>query len=370
MRPSLISILISTSSTLLRLTSIQLSDHKNMTVNVQHEAETQMTKKTAINDAVDQTVSTLLPKDSNHLIPKQWEQEFRRWLSPPDPSTNHHITLTTHHKSTTAWFLEGNVFSKWKSTPSFLWVNGKRIFLLTLHHYHTSSERPLFCSGLRENYSLVGGSRLPPPMSTESSTSSSIIEHVKAFRNSGLAYFYFDFRDENKQSRDNLLRSLLFQLSTQYHHLSDILSHLHSLYEDGNQQPSDDTLARCLKKMLSHPNQDPVYLIIDGVDECPNSPECGMPSPREQVLKLIEELAGFHLPNLHLCVTSRPEVGIHMTLKDLITFSVSLHEQGGHKEDIMDFINSVVYSDPKMGSWSEKDKKLVVETLSKNTDGV
>jgi hypothetical protein len=122
--------------------------------------------------------------------------------------------------------------------------------------------------------------------------------------------------------------------------------------------------------MLSHPDQDPVYLIIDGIDECPNGPESGMPSPREQVLKLIEELAGFHLPNLHLCVTSRPEVGIHTALKDLITFSVSLHKQSGHREDVMDYINSMVYSDPKMGSWSEKDKKLAVETLSKNTDGV
>jgi hypothetical protein len=207
-------------------------------------------------------------------------------------------------------------------------------------------------------------------VSTESSTSSSIIEHVKAFHNAGLTYFYFDFRDENKQSRDSLLRSLLFQLSTQSHRLSDILSHLHSLYEDGNQRPSDDTLARCLRKMLSHPDQDSVYLIIDGVDECPNSSESEMPSPRDQVLKFIEELAGFHLPNLHLCVTSRPEVGIPIALKDLITLSVSLHEQSEHKGEIVDYINSVVYSDPKMGSWSEKDKKLVVETLSKNTDGV
>jgi NACHT domain len=235
---------------------------------------------------------------------------------------------------------------------------------------HTPSDRPLLCSGLRENCSLVSGSLLSPSVSTKLSSSSSIVKHVKALRNAGLAYFYFDFRDENKQSRSNLLRSLLFQLSAQSRHFFDMLSHLHSVCEDGKRQPSDGELTRRLKKMLSHPAQDPVYLIIDGLDECPDDSEPGMPSAREQVLKLIDELMGSHLPNLHLCVSSRPEVGKCAALKDSTALSTSLHEQSGHKKDIIDYIDHVVYSDSTMGSWSEKDRKLVAETLRKKAGGV
>jgi NACHT domain len=192
-----------------------------------------------------------------------------------------------------------------------------------------------------------------------------------ALRDAGLAsmgYFYFDFRDENKRSRDNLLRSLVFQLSDHSDYLTDMLSRLHLAHEKGRQQPSDGTLTRCLKDMLSHPDQGPIYLIVDAVDECPDS--SGFPSAREQVLKLIEELVNLRLPDLHLCVTSRPEVDIRTKLEGLKTVSLSLHEQSGQKKDIVDYINSVVYSDAKMQRWREEDRRLVVEMLTEKADGM
>jgi hypothetical protein len=231
--------------------------------------------------------------------------------------------------------------------------------VLTPRRDRTSSDRPLHCSGFREKFSLVGGYRLSLSILTQSSSSSSIVKHVTALRSAGLAYigyFFFDFRDESKQSCNSLLHSLLYQLSTQSGHFSDQLSHLHSLYEDGKQPPSDRTLTRCLKSMLSL-SAHCVYLIIDGVDECPDT----------QVLNLIEELVGHRLSNLRICATSRPDVG---ALKHLTTLSVSLHKQRGHKQEITNHIYSAVYSDPKMGIWSEKDKRLVVETVSKKADGV
>jgi hypothetical protein len=194
-----------------------------------------------------------------------------------------------------------------------------------------------------------------------------------ALRDAGLAsmaYFYFDFRDETKRNRNNLLRSLLFQLSTQSDRFSDILSRLYSAHDskDGKQQPSDATLTQCLKEMLTLQAQDPLYLIVDAVDECPDN--SGMPSAREQVLGLIAELVGLRIPNLHLCVTSRPEVDIRTAFKGLTTLSLPLHEQSGQKKDIVDYINFVVYSDAKMQRWREEDKRLVVEMLSERADGM
>ncbi len=117
-------------------------------------------------------------------------------------------------------------------------------------------------------------------------------------------------------------------------------------------------------------DQRPTYIILDALDECPNS--SGIPSPREQVLALVKELVDLRLPNLHLCVTSRPEVDIRATLGPLALHRVSLHEESGQKKDIIDYVNSVVYSDADtmMKKWREDEKKSVVETLSEKADGM
>jgi hypothetical protein len=52
------------------------------------------------------------------------------WLSPPDPSTNHHRAGTARYEGTAYWFLRGRTFTRWKSTmsrDSLLWVHGKRV---------------------------------------------------------------------------------------------------------------------------------------------------------------------------------------------------------------------------------------------------
>jgi len=56
-----------------------------------------------------------------------------RWLSPSDPSTNHNIASKAHHHGTAQWFFQGHIFNEWKSAGSFLWVHGKRVFLLVLN---------------------------------------------------------------------------------------------------------------------------------------------------------------------------------------------------------------------------------------------
>ena len=57
----------------------------------------------------------------------QLRESIHRWLSPPDPSTNHNIQCATHHKKNAPWFFEGSIFQEWKSTGSLLWVHGKRL---------------------------------------------------------------------------------------------------------------------------------------------------------------------------------------------------------------------------------------------------
>ena len=108
--------------------------------------------------------------------------------------------------------------------------------------------------------------------------------------------------------------------------------------------------------------------IIDALDECPNFH--GKPAAREKVLDLIEDLVGLDLPNVHLCVASRPEIDIRMVLDSLTTLKISLHDEIGQKEDIIKYIESVVRSDRSMRRWKEEDKQLVVNSLSGKAGGM
>jgi archaellum component FlaC len=61
------------------------------------------------------------------LSGNQLRENIHKWLSPPDPSTNHNIACGTHHKKTATWFFQGSIFQEWKSTGSLLWIHGKRL---------------------------------------------------------------------------------------------------------------------------------------------------------------------------------------------------------------------------------------------------
>jgi hypothetical protein len=185
-----------------------------------------------------------------------------------------------------------------------------------------------------------------------------------------MAYFYFDFRDENKKHRRNLLPSLLLQFASWSEPRFNILYRLYSAYHAGKGQPSEDVLVQCLKDMLLVPSLSllPTYIIMDALDECPNI--SGAPTPRDNVLGFVKELVNLGLPNLHICATSRLESDIHTVLKPLAWGHLSLQDQAGQKRDIAEYISAVVQSDTKMTSWREDDRKLVIETLSEKVDGM
>ena len=185
-----------------------------------------------------------------------------------------------------------------------------------------------------------------------------------------MAYFYFDFRDIDKKARRNLLPSLLTQLSCGSNSFCEIFSRLHKAHDNGGRQPNGSALTQCLKEMLTLPHHCPVYLIMDAIDECPDTSD--FPSARDQVLDLVKDLVSLRLPNLHICVTSRPEVDITDALESLASHEVSLQDEDGQKKDIANYVRSVVYSGPGkfMRRWRQEDKEHVIEVLSEKADGM
>ena len=203
------------------------------------------------------------------------------------------------------------------------------------------------------------------------SASSSIIQGIDAMRKRGLvtlAFFYHDFREDQKEDLRGLLSSVLFQLCEQSDSYCDILSDFYITHRHGAQNPSDDALVNCFQEILNLPGQAPIFLILDALDEC--SSAFSMPSPRENALVLMKQLIESKLPNLRICVTSRPEADIKVVLEPLTFRSISLHDERGQMEDIESYIKLVVNMDTRNRRWTAEDKQLVIDVLTRYADGM
>ena len=201
-------------------------------------------------------------------------------------------------------------------------------------------------------------------------SSSTIIEEIYSMQKAGLAllaFFYFDFREDQKRDLRGLLSSLLAQLCHQSDKYCDIPLKFYLGHAKGLIHPSDDAIAKCLKDLLQFPGLAPVYVIVDALDECLNTP--ANRSPRAKVLNFIKELVESQIPNLRICVSSRLEPDIKNVLDPLIPRLVSLHDEDGQNKDIEDYVKSVINTDPE-NQWEVADKQQVFDNLTRKSGGM
>jgi hypothetical protein len=201
--------------------------------------------------------------------------------------------------------------------------------------------------------------------------SSTIIQDINTMQESypaALMFFYCDFKEEQKRDLRGLLSSLLVQLCHQSDSYYDLLSNFFLEHKSGSQHASNAALLRCLKDILKLPRRHSVYLIVDALDECPNS-AVTLP-PRKKILNLLEELIGSKIPNLRICVTSRPESDITVVLDRLPFHTISLHDERQQIDDINGYITWFVTNDEGMREWTTEDKQHVIDVLTRKGDGM
>ncbi|KAH9999678.1 hypothetical protein BJV74DRAFT_166914 [Russula compacta] len=185
----------------------------------------------------------------------QSREKLRAWLCPPNSSINHNTACETQHSGTASWFIRGDTFQQWKKNGSLLWMRG-----------NLGAGKSILCSA--------------------------VIEDIKSMQNPKplIAYHYFDFRDTSKRDVRGLLASLLFQLGDGSDRYWDVLYRLYTTCGDGSEQPNGAALANCLKTMLELPRHVPIFVIMDALDECPNT--TGTPSPAKRFWTLWRILSG------------------------------------------------------------------------------
>lgn len=171
-------------------------------------------------------------------------------------------------------------------------------------------------------------------------------------------YFYFDFQDNKKQRCENLVRSLVFQLSKRSAAAAEVLGVLISQSDDGAKQPSMDTIVTTLKEMLGDFRQ--VFIILDALEEC---------HQRGELLELLETICDWQLEKIHMLATSRRETDIVECLELLATSQICL--EGEHVDaDIRTYISEELRTERNLRKWSADIKVEIQEALMSGADGM
>lgn len=180
----------------------------------------------------------------NKLHNRQLDQEHQAildWLTPIDYASQQNDYLKRRQPGTGQWLLDSAEYQTWVPT----------------------SQQTLFCPGI--------------PGAGKTILTSIVIDHLSTrFQNDadiGIAYVYFNYKQNvDKQNVDNLLSSLLKQLSQERPSLPDSVKALHGQHRNKRTQPSIDELSRALQSVAAMYSR--VFIIVDALDECRASNGC------------------------------------------------------------------------------------------------
>ncbi|KAG9757778.1 purine and uridine phosphorylase, partial [Aureobasidium melanogenum] len=233
------------------------------------------------------------------------------WLSPPDHNTNQTAALTKRHDGTGQWFVKGEVFTAFKEGKvPFLWLSGI-------------------------------------PGCGKTILSSSIIEdlqHSSLAASAVLLYFYFDFSDVRKQTLDDALRSLLWQLTKRGESSFREVEQLYKSCKDGENQPSTQSLIRTLESVLQVIGR--VIVVLDVLDEC---------TTRRDLLQWLAETAAKNSSGIQIIATSRKEYDIEVAFAKWLTDDVMVSiQQLEMDKDIQAYVHNRIRSDPDLERWKDK----------------
>ena len=173
-----------------------------------------------------------------------------------------------------------------------------------------------------------------------------------------VAYFYFDFNDVDEQSAENLIRSLIVQLSAQCPHLPESLQMTYLRSRNGQNRLTVDELTIVLRQIVKGFTS--TYILLDALDECTN---------REDLLEFIKALIDWNIITLHVLATSRKETDIATCLEPLITCQVCI-QSTLVDADIRVHVRERLSNDPKLKRWPVNVQKEIEDGLLRGANGM
>jgi hypothetical protein len=259
--------------------------------------------------------------------PGKLKEQILSWLTAADPRSNHDRAYKSHKSGTGDWFTKSQKYQSWLAEPnSFFWLNGK--------------------AGCGKTV-----------------LSSTIIESTSAHcdENEGcvMAYFYFSFTDTAKQQCSNMLSSLLAQLAAQVDITPDRLLSLHREYQ--RRKPPTEPLQRCLQTLATEMPFLHVYIIVDAIDEIPDT------AGREEACNLLDALS--QTAKAHVLMTSRREYDITECISECKSVADISIQNPEVDRDIQLFVREQLKEDKKLKKWSALHSEIE-DVLSRKADGM
>jgi hypothetical protein len=216
----------------------------------------------------------------------QEDQAILDWLTPIDYATQQSDFISRRQAGTGQWLLDSTEFQRWLE----------------------ADQQTLFCPGI-------------PGAGKTILTAVTINDLTTRFQNDpgvGIAYLYCNFRRKNEQKAQDLLASLLKQLSQERSPLPDGINSLYDKHQEKRTRPSLDEISRTLQSVASTYSR--VIIIVDALDECQVSDSCRM-----TFLTEIFSLQTKTRANLFATSRSIPE--ITERFRDSITFEIRAHDE-------------------------------------------
>jgi len=200
------------------------------------------------------------------------------------------------------------------------------------------------------------------------STAISYVEELCQPGTVRMAYYYFDFSEETKQKLTALLRSLLFQLCEKMDTIPEDLSVLYDECDRGRSNPSEQSLAENLFRVLDSDQQ--TYVMIDGLDECPYGSKN---SERRKLNDMVLGQIGQRPGNYNFFITSRKEHDIEEAMKALV-HRTDLHDIEIQTEDVDSdvrlHINRFMAGHNRISRWSASIRREIEDELVKGSQGM
>ena len=201
---------------------------------------------------------------------------------------------------------------------------------------------------------------------------SSVIDHMKHFisadeHTAALAYFYFQFSDQDTSTVNSMLRSLISQLSSWKGSPPTELEKYASKYfqkisnhdqsrcratcRDDVSQPSTRELISILRDIAKE--LDEVFLVLDGLDECVD---------HDELHGMIDEMLEWDVGRLHILLTSRFDPGL-VTLMEARNMPIIEANTQVVDADIQLYIQEQLASHPRLRKWSAKLRAEIHRSL-------
>ncbi|EAU36770.1 conserved hypothetical protein [Aspergillus terreus NIH2624] len=183
----------------------------------------------------DTNVGTIRSK-----LNREEDLEVLNWLTSVDYGPQHSDFLKRRQPGTGKWFLDSAEYQTWLS----------------------SSNQTLFCPGI--------------PGAGKTILTAIVIDDLTVRfpldQSFGIAYIYCNFRRQNEQKVEDLLASLLKQLSQGQPSLPESVGSLYDRHKNKRTRPSFDEISNALRAVAGIYSR--VFILVDALDECQVSDDC------------------------------------------------------------------------------------------------